>query len=158
MDPEIKISLDATDPTPRFRLEAPDGAPPRVTSVTVIDLTSEKPIWWLMPEAFSKVLPLEISEPSEREIDELASGEEIDPIEDLPPTDPRHQLALRERVALEERTQIPLPTLSYGVVPTGFRQALPQGAAAPLLKPGGSYGIHAMGAGVAGYLAFETRR
>ena len=156
MDPEIKISLDATEPTLQFRLQASDGGVPRVTSVTVLDIASEKPVWWLLPEAFTVALPFEISEPSEQDIDQLASVEENDPVEDLLPTDPRHQGALRERAVLEERTLIPLPTISYGVVPLGFRQALPQGVPAPRLQRGGHFAIHAMGAGVAGYLAFQA--
>jgi len=157
MDPEITISLEMTEPTLQFRLQASDGGAPRVTSVTVLDLASQQPVWWLLPEVFSETLPFTIAEPSEQEIDQLASIEEIDALEDLPPTDPRHQSALRERVVLADGTQVPLSSIAYGVVPPGFRQALPQDAPAPLLRRGGSFAIHAMGAGVAGYLAFQTQ-
>ena len=158
MDPEIKITLEATESTPQFRLQASDGGVPRVTSVTVLDLASEQPVWWLLPEAFTTALPFEISEPSEQEVAQLASVEEIDPLEDLPPTDPRHQMALRERAELEERTLVPLSSVSYGVVPRGFRQALPEEGPAPLLKHGRAFAIHVMGAGVVGYLAFQGRK
>ena len=49
MDPEIKIRLDATEPTLQFRLLAPDGGVPRVTSVTVLEA--------FLPLAFSAVGP-----------------------------------------------------------------------------------------------------
>lgn len=155
MDPEITITLEAKEPTPRFRLRDADGGVPRVTSITVLDLTSDKPVWWVLPASFNVVLPFEVSEPSEHAIERLASQADIDPLEDLPPSDPRHQLALRERAELQERTLIPLSVISYGVVPPGFRQALPREGPAPVLRHDGGYAIHAMGASVAGYLAFQ---
>ena len=152
---DITIIINGGEPGPRFRLLAPDGGVPRITSVTVLDLGSEQPIWWLLVDAFSEAMSFEIVEPSEADIEQLASIDEIDPLEDLPSTDPRHRRALQERDEFEERTLILLGDVTYGVVPAGFRQVLPQVGPAPSLKGGGSYGIHVMGAGMAGYLPFE---
>lgn len=156
VDPEITIILESTGPMPRFRLRAPDGGVPRVTSVTIVELASEEPVWWVLPAAFAQAetLRFEVSEPSEHDVARLASQEEMDPLEDLPPTDPRHQRALRERAEIEQATLVPLSTITYGILPEGFRQVLPGEGPAPQLTHDGSYGIHVMGAGVAGYLAF----
>src|SRR5262245_37242355 len=121
MEHEIIVTLEATEPAPRFRFALPNGSEPRLTTIIVRAMSEADPLWWLMPSAFELVpsafehmsdAPIEIVEPSEAEMEELAARAELDPLEDLPPDDPRHQAALRTRDELVERTQIPVRTLS----------------------------------------------
>jgi hypothetical protein len=160
MEHEIIVTLEATEPAPRFRFALANGSEPRLTSIMVRGEAETEPLWWLMAGDFVHVpsAGFEIVEPSEAEIEGMAASAGLDPLEDLPPDDPRHQAALRARDELVESTQIPLRTLSYGTVPSGFRQGMPASGPAPELVRGGRYTIHVCGRGLSDYgsLEFES--
>jgi len=113
--------------------------------LVVSDSTTEEPIWWLVPEGFTSVLAFTIGEVDEEAVESLATLDELDPLEDLPPSDLRHQRALVEREALEDATLIPLASVTYGQVPPGFRQSHPAAGPAPALVPGREYCLAVMG-------------
>src|SRR5262249_27983015 len=138
---------------PRFRLSE-EGSPPRVASVAVLDVELEQPIWWVVPVSFTDLLPFTVEETSPEDLNALADEEPIDPIEDLPQSDPRHQAAIPARDVANERAFPVLETLAYGVVPSGFRQASPNGEVTALI-PGRAYSIAVMGPGGHGQVAFR---
>ena len=149
---EIAIVLEDTDP-PRFRL-AEDGSPPPVTSAAIVDIATEQPIWWLVPASFVTVLPFTM-DVSQEEIEALADEEPIDPIEDLPSSDPRHQAAIAARDSANETMFPVLKSLTYGVVPSGFRQVSPENGVNALV-PGKAYSLTIMGPGGHGHIAFHV--
>ena len=154
MTDEIVVVLEEGGKRPRFRL-AEDGSPPRITSAAVVDVAADQPIWWLVPASFSVALPFTVEEPTAAEVDDLADDTSVDPIEDLPPSDPRHQDALAVRGRMNESSP-QLASLTYGVVPEGFRQASPESGITALL-PGRVYHLTVIGPGGHGSLAFEAK-
>jgi hypothetical protein len=152
---EIAVTLEAAGPRPRFAFRAPDGALPAVTMLALSDMTTEELIWWLVPAGFVSELPFTVTEPAESRIEAFSRSSGLDPIEDLPPSDPRHQRALQEQDAFVHAVLVPLSEVTYGEVPHGFRQARPRGAAAPPLIPGRRYGLLVAGGSDSGRLVFE---
>jgi hypothetical protein len=150
---EIVVVLEDSRNPPRFRLAEHDS-PPRIVTAAVVDVAAEEPIWSLVPLSFSTVLPFTIPEVTAEDVADLADQEPVDPIEDLPPSDPRHQEALASRARLEENTPA-LASLTYGVVPSGFRQASPQSGVSALV-PGRLYHLMVIGPGGHGSLAFQV--
>jgi hypothetical protein len=149
----IAIVIDDTGNPPRFRLTEGDSAP-RITSAVVVDMSIEKPIWWLVPASFTAVHSFTVADVTAADVDALADAEPLDPIEDLPPSDPRHKAAIAERDALETASPL-LGSLTYGVVPPGFRQASPE-TGLVVLVPGRSYGLTVMGPGGHGGIEFQV--
>lgn len=152
---EIAIVLEAGGAAPRFRLAAADGAAPKVMMVALSDASTEQPIWWLVPAGFTSVQPITIEEVDDADVEGLADLDEVDPLEDLPPSDPRHIQALEQRERESSGILISLPTVTYGEVPPGFRQALPDSGPAPALVHGRDYVLTVMGGGDAGHLPFR---
>ena len=149
---DIAIIIEKGNP-PRFRL-AEDGAAPRITTAAVMDMEAERPVWWLVPSSFTEVHSF-TTDVSSEEVESLADAEPFDPIEDLPPSDPRHQEAIAMRDLANEHMSPILEWLTYGVVPSGFRQAAPDGDVAPLVR-GRSYSLSVMGPGGHGQLTFHV--
>jgi hypothetical protein len=151
---QIDIALEASGPVPRFRLSTGNGEAPRVTTLVLTDSSADEPIWWLVPQAFTSVHPFTIGEVDEEAVNSLATMDDLDPLEDLPPSDTRHQRALAEREALEDATLIPLASVTYGQVPPGFRQSHPPAGPPPALVPGREYCLAVMGGSVSGHFSF----
>ena len=158
MSDHIFVVLVTTVPVPTFTLRDALGSRPRVGSVAVVDVATEQVVWWVLPAAFTASHRFALHEPDEEEIQQLAASAEIDPIEDLPPGHPRHQEAVRTMERVAEQSVAPLPTLTYGVVPEGFRQVTPDQGPAPHLVPGRTYGLQVARGDAAGYLTFEATR
>ena len=158
MNHELTVRLEwQAAGQPEFRLTRAAGVAPRIASVSVASVTAtteEDAAWSLVASSF-EVLAFTVSEPTEEDIDWLASAEPFDPLEDLPPSDPRHQQAIRLRDSSDSMAVPVLENLVYGLVPDGFRQTAPQGAAAPLV-PGQSYRIFAIGPEGFGSLEFRV--
>jgi hypothetical protein len=152
MDEIVIVMEDGRNP-PRFRL-GHENAPPRVVGAVIVDPSAEEPLWLLAPASFSTELPYTVVEATPQEVATLADEEMLDPIEDLAPSDPRHQEALASRASMVESTPI-LASLTYGVVPSGFRQASPRGPVAALL-PGKPYHLMVIGPSGHGTLAFQV--
>lgn len=150
---QIVIVLEDSSSRPRFRLGERDS-PPRIVGAAVLDAAAEAPMWALAPASFSAELPFTIPEVTTESVAELADQEPVDPIEDLPPSDPRHQEALESRSRLLESTPF-LASLTYGVVPSGFRQVSPQSGVS-VLVPGRLYHLMVIGPGGHGSLAFQV--
>jgi len=140
---EIAIKLVQAGPQPSFALEVGLQAP-RVSSVAVTEIGTDRFVWWLVPESFNAVPPFTIGEVSKEDVENLADAEPLDPIEDLPPSDPRHKAALRERDLSNESVFPRLGALTYGVIPARFRQAAPEGGV-DLLSKGRRYAVVVMG-------------
>jgi hypothetical protein len=140
---EIAIRLVQAGPRPSFALEVGLQAP-RVATVAVTDLGTDRPVWWLVPESFHAVLPFTLGEVSKEDVEHLADAEPLDPIEDLPPSDPRHKAALRDRDPSNESVFPRLGAFTYGVIPARFRQAAPEGGV-DLLAKGRRYAVVVMG-------------
>lgn len=151
---EIEIVIETSGATPRFRFSTGNGETPRVTTLVLTDSATEELIWWLVPEGFTSVHPFTIGEVDEEAVKSLATMDELDPLEDLPPSDLRHQRALVEREALEHATLIPLASITYGQVPPGFRQSHPAAGPAPALVPGREYCLAVMGGSDSGHFSF----
>ena len=151
---DIEITLELVDSKPTFRLRTGKGDVPRVTMVAVTEVSTDETQWWLVPQSFTEVHPFTIGEVDAASVESFAAMDDIDPIEDLPASDPRHQRALAETAALEEAVLIALPTFVYGEVPPGFRQGHPTEGPAPPLAPGREYHLLVMGGSDAGHLAF----
>jgi len=152
---EIVITVEDDGNPPRFRL-AEDDAPPRLASAVVTELGVEAPIWWIVPAAFSVAFPVTAEEITPEEVEDLADSEPFDPIEDLPPSDPRHRAAIEGRDQVNDRAFPVLGSLTYGIVPTGFRQAATQADIAALV-PGRSYGLTVIGPGGHGSVLFQVK-
>ena len=151
---DIEITVELVDPKPTFRFRTEKGGVPRITAVVVSEASTEETVWWLLPQSFTEVHPFEMGEVDAESVERFAAIHDIDPIEDLPASDARHQRALAERAALEEAVLIPLPVLVYGEVPSGFRQCHPTEGPAPPLAPGREYHLLVMGGSDAGYCPF----
>jgi hypothetical protein len=151
---EIAVTLEIVGSVPTFRLSTDTGGVPRITALAITDASNDEAIWRLLPGSFTSVHPFTIVEVDEESVQSLAATDDIDPIEDLPASDARHQRALAERVALEDAVLIPLGVVVYGEVPQGFRQCHPMAGPAPPLAPGREYHLVVMGGSDAGHLSF----
>jgi hypothetical protein len=152
---EIAIVLEGDTDPPRFHLS--EGAsPPRIASAAVVDEETEQPVWWLVPGSFTAVLPFTIEEVTPQDVEDLADAEPFDPIEDLPPSDPRHKAAITDRDESNESAFPPLASLTYGVVPPGFRQASPEDRVEALV-PGRAYNLTVMGPSGSGSIGFRVK-
>lgn len=151
---EIAVTLEIVGSVPTFRLRTDKGGVPRITALVITDASNDETIWWLLPESFTSVHPFTIGEVDEESVQSLAAMDDIDPIEDLPTSDARHQRALAEGAALEDPVLIPLGVVVYGEVPQGFRQCHPTAGPAPPLAPGREYNLVVMGGSDSGHLAF----
>jgi hypothetical protein len=65
----------------------------------------------------------------------------VDPIEDLSPLDPRYRIAERHLLDVVEAANPEVRHLTYGVLPSGFQQIIPESGAPVALKPGHRYEI-----------------
>ena len=99
----IEITRDLAGPVPTFRLTAGDGAVPKITTLVITDASTEEILWWLAPEGFTSVHSFSIGEVDEEAVKSLAAMDDIDPLEDLPPSDLRHQRALAESACASRR-------------------------------------------------------
>ena len=152
---EIAIVVEGDTDPPRFHLS--EGASvPRIASAAVVDEETEQPVWLLVPESFTAVLPFTIEEVTSQDVEDLADTQPFDPIEDLPPSDPRHQAAITHRDESNERAFPPLASLTYGVVPPGFRQASPADRVEPLV-PGRAYNLTVFGPSGSGSIEFRAK-
>jgi hypothetical protein len=153
---EIAITLDDGSAPARFRLATKEGQPPRVTMLVVVEAATETPVWCLMPVGGERSSGVILTEVTDADIRAFSQEEMQDPLEDLPPSDPRHQWALREHERVQSALLIPVDLVTYGIVPPGFQQAMPERGSAPALKRGSAYVVQAMGGGDAGHLEFEA--
>jgi hypothetical protein len=151
---EIAITLEVVGAAPRFRLATDQGGIPRLTALAITDGSTGETMWWLLPESFTSVHSFTIDEVDAESVQSLAAMDDIDPIEDLPASDARHQRALAEAAALEDATLVPLGVVVYGEVPQGFRQCHPTEGPAPPLSPGREYNLMVMGGSDTGHLSF----
>jgi hypothetical protein len=151
---DIEIALEVAGSKPTFRLTTGQGRVPRVTILAITDSSTDETIWWLVPDSFTSVHPFTIEEVDKQSVESLAAMDDVDPLEDLPPSDVRHQRALAENAALQEAVLIPLGTLVYGEVPRGFRQAHPTEGPAPSLVRGHEYHLAVMGGSDTGHFSF----
>lgn len=149
---EIQIAVEDAYPA-RFHLRE-EGAPPRVAAVAVVDIQSEEVIWWLVPASFSTVQVPFTTDVTPEDVEALADAEPYDPIEDLPPSDSRHQAAIERRDSINEAAFPVLDSLTIGVVPSGFRQATPGTGVAALVR-GRAYALTVMGPGGHGQIEFR---
>jgi hypothetical protein len=182
MDSPIEITLLSTTPDLTFRLATGEGGTPQVAQFIVSDVLTRRPVWWLVSRAWADAVsfrPMWIdflpdSAPETRT--DSGFDNEVDLIEDLPPSDPRHQAALRGPVdpiedlpASDARHQDalrrldidtlglrqPLALVTYGVVPSGFREAYPGTGAPRATTGGGSYVLFVDGLISEGKMAFS---
>jgi hypothetical protein len=170
---EIEIVVEPAQPWPRFRLSAAGGTAPLLTHVTVSEAGS-RVVWCVATVRYSDEVGLAFVEfdggpepPEDERLDpledlppsdprhEAALQARLDPIEDLPPSDPRHRAALRRMQVDEDELQAPLERLEYGVVPPGFRQVHPPRGQAPPLVRGASYLVSAVGTAGSGTAVFR---
>jgi hypothetical protein len=121
----------------------------------VSDIDADQLIWRLVPVSFASEALITIGAVLPAEMNESADEEPLDPIEDLPPSDPRHLAAIEERHRLVTAFPV-LESLTYGIIPPGFRQATP-GPAAPALVPGRSYSLSVMGPDGYGGVTFRMK-
>jgi hypothetical protein len=151
---EIEVVLEDAGYPPRFRL-AEEGVAPRIASVAIVDPVLEETLWWVVPTSFNSIAAT-VEEVTEEDVDELADAEPIDPIEDLPPSDPRHRAAIEARDRLSETAFPELQQFTYGTVPPGFKQVKPTGMPFTL-TPGKQYALAVIGPGGHGALDFQVK-
>jgi len=172
MDDTIGITLLSGAFPPTFRFALADGREPAVTQVILSDARSHRPVWWIVSQRWAEALsfqPMWIEAGTNSDIqsvDAQGSDDIVDPIEDLPPSDPRHQAALQARLdpiedlpagdprhqSALQRLRIdeialrqPLAVVTYGVVPPGFRDVYPGNRKPPTLSAATSYVVFADG-------------
>jgi hypothetical protein len=104
--------------------------------IAVVDVDANRPVWWLASDAFTTMLPYS------------AVGTDSEPMATTDEKAVERELLARgvEPAALDasRKANRPLHSFEYGSVPTGFRQALPAGAAPPLAR-GTRYSVAATG-------------
>jgi hypothetical protein len=79
----------------------------------------------------------------------------VDSIEDLPPSDPRHQAALRRMLLDQPALMEQLDVVTYGVVPPGFVQVHPADGSVVALRGQASYAFSVDALGEHGIVVFE---
>jgi hypothetical protein len=135
---EIDIRVSKVHRQLVFTLSSRSGSPPRVEGVTVFDLELERTCWMLLPSARAGK-----AETWEQRMSAagLRVPQGVDPIEDLPPTDPRYRIAEHHMLDMVEQGRVELSSLVYGVVPPGFAQITPDESSAMALEAGHRYEI-----------------
>jgi hypothetical protein len=133
------------------------GTAPQVTHVLVIDRPHTDEFWEI-----SSLRWLELRSTSETRLQErlraarLTVPEGMSPLTDFLPSDPRFATAkqLRDEDYLTASTD--LRSLTYGVVPAGFEQSIPEHGGACRLEPGHTYEVVVLGRAF-GTLLFEAQ-
>jgi hypothetical protein len=182
MSGEIGIVVESRANPPRFRLAAAGGGVPAVAFAVVTDPATFRPLWCIAARRYHEEVGVHFIEPSTREGRDELDPDEItfdpvedlppddprhqaallalrpsDPIEDLPPADPRHQAALR-RMLLDEATLMErLDVVTYGVVPPGFVQVHPTDGAVVALRAQIPYAFSVDALGEHGIVVFEIQ-
>ena len=156
MSDEITITAEPGVP-PCFRFTAQGGRPARLMSIAFVHVASGEPMWVVFPfSSGSVVLPFTADIDDGRAA--VLGDPPRDPIEDLPPSHPEHQRALAALTRAEERLFVPLPEITYGVTPEGFRQMYPADGPPPALASDTPYSFQAFGPRMAvSTLTFEVR-
>jgi hypothetical protein len=161
-------------------LVSPGGGAPQLAQFRVTEEQSNRPVWWVVAQAWADAVsfqpvwfstsdetdleddledadygpdPVEDLPPSDPRHQEALVGLE-DPIEDLPASDPRHQAALRRLHTDELALRQALGFVVYGVVPPGFREVCPGSSGPEVLSSGLRYAVVADGLTEEGSVAF----
>jgi hypothetical protein len=154
----------------------------QVAQLIVSDAASRTPMWWIVSQPWADAVdfrPMWIDfTPDADPAEQTAAPDDhgLDPIEDLPPSDPRHQAALRGPIdpiedlpARDPRHQDalrrlridqlalrqPLAVVTYGVVPAGFREVYPGDGPPQALSASSSYVVFVDGLVNEGKIAFS---
>lgn len=166
MGEQVTITLLLAESPLAFQLAGPKAREAEVAQLVVSDASSGQPLWWIVSQPWAEAVSfkpmwLEIVPEADAEHDGPPQfDDELDPIEDLPPSDPRHQAAIRgpvdpiedlpasdprhqnalRRLAVDELgLRQPLSRVVYGVVPNGFREVVPGSERPPALVESASY-------------------
>jgi hypothetical protein len=180
MSGEIGIVVESRADPPRFRLTAAGGGVPAVAFAVFTDPETFLPLWCIAARRYHEEVGIHFIEPSNGEARDELDPDEItfDPVEDLPPHDPRHQAALLaltpgdstedlpssdprhqaalRRMLLDEATLMErLDVVTYGVVPPGFVQVHPPDGDVVALQARTSYAFSVDALGEHGIVVFE---
>jgi hypothetical protein len=180
MSGDIGIVVESRANPPRFRLAATGGSVPAVAFAVVTDSATLLPLWCIAARRYQEEVGVHFIEPSTGEArDELDPDElTFDPVEDLPPDDPRHQAALLALVPSDSIEDLPpsdprhqaalrrmlldqatlmerLDVVTYGVVPPGFVQVHPPDGSVVALRAQTSYAFSVDALGEHGIVVFE---
>jgi hypothetical protein len=150
----IDIAREVTAAAPRFHFASRTGEVPFVATIILMEESGEELVWSLVPEGFTPCHSYSVGKGDEAAVQSLARVDEVHPIGDMPSSDTHHQRSLAESAAAERATLTPLTTLTYGQVPSGFRQRHPVGELAPVLIPGRKYRLLVIGRNDAGQFTF----
>jgi hypothetical protein len=152
MDDTIAVTLVSAASPLAFRLAELGGGEAQVAQLIVSDAASGAPVWWIVSQPWAEAVSFTpawidvTANPDAEPVPDALDDDAIDPIEDLPPSDPRHQAALRgtvdpledlpvsdprhqdalRRLRVDELAlRQPLALVTYGIVPPGFREVYP---------------------------------
>ncbi len=181
MNGEIGIVVESDTNPPRFRLALAGGGIPGVAFAVVTDPSTFLPLWCIAARRYQEEVGVRFIEPSTDDPDDTDTDEmtfdpvedlppddprhqaglvalmPTDPIEDLPPSDPRHQAALH-RMLLDEATLMEgLEVVTYGVVPPGFVQVHPPDGSVVPLQAQTSYAFSVDALGEHAIVVFEVK-
>jgi hypothetical protein len=171
VDDAIAITILSTSFPPTLRVASAGAGEAPLAQLIVSAADSGAPVWWIVAQAWADAVafhPMWVDVTPDDSEDEPPKFQDygLDPIEDLPPSDPRHQAALRgsidpledlpatdplhqealRRLRIDELAlRQPLGVVTYGVVPEGFRQVHPAEGAVPVLTALSSYVVSADG-------------
>ena len=158
MNGEIGIVVESDTNPPRFRLALAGGGIPGVAFAVVTDPSTFLPLWCIAARRYQEEVGVRFIEPSTNDADDTDTDEmTFDPVEDLPPSDPRHQAALH-RMLLDEATLMEgLEVVTYGVVPPGFVQVHPPDGSVVPLQAQTSYAFSVDALGEHAIVVFEVK-
>jgi len=130
------VHVHRSGPAGTWTFELPT-VPQAAFMVSVVEEMSDEPVWWLVSDAFTDVLPLYAVRPEGQaaSVEDTAAFSEQLISRGVAPTELESARAFHR----------PLKSLVYGEVPRGFRQALPPGRPQAPLAAGRSYTINVLG-------------
>lgn len=116
-----------------FEFATKAGDAPRVSSIVVMDTDPMRHCWLIEPGVLGGAVNTTQELEQRLENAGLSIPPGADPIEDLSPLDPRYRIAEHHLLDVVERANPAVRRLTYGVLPPGFQQILPdEGNAVPL--------------------------
>jgi hypothetical protein len=142
---EVTITVGKARGLATFGFATTAGRPPQVNSVVVMDRNSGLHCWLIEPGVLGGAVNTQAQLQERLHTAGLRITAGVDPIEDLSPLDPRYRMAEHYLMDVVEAANPELRHLTYGVLPAGFQQILPEAGGAVPLETGRRYEISPWG-------------
>lgn len=142
---EVTLTVGKARGLTTFEFATKAGGAPRVSSIVVMDTDPMRHCWLIEPGVVGGAVDTKQELEQRLQNAGLSIPRGADPIEDLSPLDPRYRIAEHHLLDVVARANPTVRRLTYGVLPPGFQQILPEKGNAVPLESGHKYELLLVG-------------